>query len=404
MNIGEVFIALGFDVDESKLKSFSDKINGLQKSMLVLSASAAGAVFGLESFMRGSVESATALENLKDATGENIIAVEKWMAAGNKANSLLNYDAIRESIMGVNQAMAAGTLGENSSIFGKMGISPFGKDGKAKLGTEFLDEVRRNLPTIIKRYAPWQGLKGLMPDLSALGVNQGLLQALKLNDSQFADYSKNYQVVEKTLQQNKKLGQDIADLTQKFQNFKDTIVGDWAEPVGKALDQVMPHFQNIIEGLKAIHEKTYGIATVVAAGLAIMFSPLFAAGAAAILILETLDKIGQMNKLGVDGWANQHSGSNQQQIKDLVDKFKGKSDKSWEDIIWKKGYERYDNQEGSPAQSGSAAPSTVPPNISQTNNFEINGASDPQAVTDEMGKILNKQFRDAYGHMNGVDR
>lgn len=399
MNIGEVFIALGFDVDEAKLKGFTDKINGLQKDMLGLSAIAAGTVLGLDAFMRSSIGSATALENLHDATGENIITMEKWMSAGHLANTALGYDAIRSSIEGVNKAMSDISMGHgNTQALGMLHLSWQNADGSVKKGTEILNEIRKNWARDEEFFKAWGGTQAHLDALEGLGVTRGLQQALMQSDSEFAKGASNYIDVESTIARNKKLGQDIENLTGKISKLKDTLIGEWAEPLGRALDQVAPEFKKISDGFSMINETALKTAGVVAASLAIMFNPLFAAGAAAIAILNVLDMLGEAKRVG---WSNLGKEMKEGAINSGLDfnawihRMTGTDTPEWKMKQYAIQEQLYSKQ-GSRDESGQWTPP-----VNQTVNLSttVHSANDPQAVAGAVNET-NRNFADVLKQLN----
>lgn len=66
MNVGELFISLGFNVDNAKLTEFNDKITSAQKNLVKVGAGATAAVYGINRFLNSSVKSATEMKNFRD--------------------------------------------------------------------------------------------------------------------------------------------------------------------------------------------------------------------------------------------------------------------------------------------------------------------------------------------------
>ncbi|MCK5375420.1 MAG: hypothetical protein KAJ40_09050 [Alphaproteobacteria bacterium] len=387
MNIGEVFLKLGFDVDETTIKGFADKISNLQKDMLKLSGVAAGALFGLESFTRGSIDTATALENLRDATGENVEAVQRWMSAGHLANIALSYDAVRGSIEGVNSALQrAVAFGENRNIFGKMDIAPMGAGGRAKVGTDFLQEILENWGVISSRYKEFGGTQGLLNDLQALGIDRGMLQVLSGGQTQFGIDASKYAVVASDIEKNKKLGQDIENLTIKIKSLKDAIVADWAEPIGKALDQVVPEFNKIALGFASINSTVKSTAGVIAAGLTLAFSPLFAAATAVGLIGIGLQNLGIMEQKGRE-WSFANIAEGTQNILEdaglFIQRLPGET--------VQEAQMRVMNQSVNQGSQSKV--------INQTNNITAYGSNDPKETAENIQEAIKgtiQQFPDVY--------
>jgi hypothetical protein len=54
-SVGDLFISLGFQVDNAKLKEFDDKLKGAEKNLVKVGAGAAAAVYGINRFLNSSV-------------------------------------------------------------------------------------------------------------------------------------------------------------------------------------------------------------------------------------------------------------------------------------------------------------------------------------------------------------
>lgn len=376
-SIGEVFLSLGFDVDETSIKGFSDKISDLQKSMLKLTGIAGGTIYGLMRFASGTTESATALENLKDLTGENTEAVLKWMTVANAANTSISFDAVRESIQSVNQALSDAALGANRNIYLLLGVD-WQKDGKIRKGTDFLNEIRENWDSIVKRYQPFGGIPKLMADLSNIGISRGMQQALMLSNKEFESLSGNYKLAQEAIEKNKKLGQTINDLQVQIKQIKDTFISDYAPAITTTLQGVIPFVDNLKKGI--IEMKPLVIALGVAfAGLSLAFSPLTALATALAALAYWFEKIGE--KGSFKKWFQDFSAEN-------------KKLRPWD--------ERYQNEILSQRIDQSMKEQNQIKGLNQTNNtnFNIYGANDPQLVGEYIKSQLDTEKRNTWVQLN----
>lgn len=123
-SLGELFISLGFDVDDAKLKSFKDGLVNTQEQMIKLGKSASEAIGGISAafagvalFVQGSADNAVKLNNMALMFGANAQAAQTFANALHQVNS---------------QVSVAGGL----DIFGKFsqmvrGQIPFGEGGAA---------------------------------------------------------------------------------------------------------------------------------------------------------------------------------------------------------------------------------------------------------------------------------
>ena len=92
MQVGELFIALGFDVDDAKLKSFNDGIKSSMTDLLKLTGIAAGAVYSVNQFIESSLHNSAALRQFTAETGESAEALKKWQVAAQLANPEIGID------------------------------------------------------------------------------------------------------------------------------------------------------------------------------------------------------------------------------------------------------------------------------------------------------------------------
>lgn len=399
MKIGELFIALGFDVDEAKLNGFSDKINGLQKDMLILSGTAAATLYGFDKFIRGSIDSATALENLKDITGENTEALEKWESAGHLANIAMSYEAVGESIASVSKALSATAMGGDTGAFSMLGVKWYDQFGQTRKALDLMNEIRDRMPEIQKRFEMFGDTGGkhakLLETLSAIGITQGMWQALTESQEKFNKDAGDYKVVDSTLEKTKILGQEIDRIERKLENIKDEFVGDLAPGIERALDQVLPHVTRIIDGFNAIPSWLKDSAAIIAGSLAIMFSPLFAAGVAATAVLELLNKIGEIKQAGgIDAYANKDNDLHQSQMQQLADYWNGKSHRDLMDIVL------HPSDGRDQIQSSLRGTQNQQSTINQNNTINVHSNGDPKDTANATVDVLQKQMNNALGELN----
>lgn len=298
-NVGELFIMLGFEVNEAKLRNFSDGIDGIKTNMGLLAGITAGAVYGLDKFLATPIESATTLENLSDLIGVAAEVIQKWEYAANAANPLFSKEAAGESIKNIQNvfaAIASGSSGAPTNSFLAMGLNQ--NDAQKMNAIQFLEYVRKHFQQILEyenKLHAGKGLQFMQQDLQALGVASGMWQMLKESQSDFDKSMSASNSSEKQLEQNKKLLKSINDLSLAWDNFKMNMVGGNADSIIHALDKVEQHAKYVRDGFNKINDDVKVGAAVIAAGLAVAFSPLFAAGAAAAEVIYLLDILGKNN-------------------------------------------------------------------------------------------------------------
>lgn len=93
-SIGELFVKLGFDVDDTKLKAFDDSIKGVFNGIKQL-AGYAGVGLGVAGFVelaKHASDTALTVENLTKVYGVNEKAVRSWAAAVHENNPLKSFN------------------------------------------------------------------------------------------------------------------------------------------------------------------------------------------------------------------------------------------------------------------------------------------------------------------------
>lgn len=353
--VGELFIALGFDVDEAKMRNFSDGIIGIRNDMALLAGTAAAAIYGIDKFISAPIEDATRLENLSDLIGVAADVINKWEYAANEANPLFSKEAAGESIKNIQDVFAAIASGSSSAptnSFLAMGLSA--TDAQKMNAIQFLQYVRSHFQQILEyenKLHAGKGLQFMQQDLQNLGVASGMWQMLKESQEDFNKSMSEADSQNSQLEKNKKLMQSINDLSREWDNFKMKMVGNNADQMVGVLKDFETHADNLRAAFVGISEAWDKIPTgfqtglekagaVISAFIVGFLSPLLAT---ILLIGAALDRYGEYEK-NKDKESNDHL----TQMHDLMDFFKGKSKKSLWDIVMQ-------NDDGSPGVQ-SAAP------------------------------------------------
>lgn len=84
-SLGELFVSLGFDVDDKKLKDFNQALNSTLDTMLKI----AGVTVSLDAFkgiITGASNSAAKLKQMSSELGINAEAIQRWSLAANQLN------------------------------------------------------------------------------------------------------------------------------------------------------------------------------------------------------------------------------------------------------------------------------------------------------------------------------
>lgn len=297
-NVGELFIMLGFEVNEAKLRNFSDGIDGIKTNMGLLAGITAGAVYGLDKFLATPIESATTLENLSDLIGIAANVIQKWEYAANSANPLFSKEAAGESIKNIRDVMkeiSMGASGAPSNSWQNMLLNQ--NDAQKMSAIQFLEYIRKHFKEILayeeKIRGVGNGTAGMQKDLQALGVASGMWQMITESQADFDKAVAASNSGQKQLDENKKLLKSINDLSLAWDNFKMNMVGGNADTIIHSLETIEQHAKYVKDGFNKINHDVKVGAAVIAAGLAVAFSPLFTAGLAAAEVILLLDILGR---------------------------------------------------------------------------------------------------------------
>ena len=231
MNVGEIFIALGFDVDDGKLKDFQEKVQGLNKDLIKASAVAAGAVFSLMAFVDGSVRGARALKNFQDQTGSSARELQKWQIAARLSDIGMSADETQSSLMSLSKSLADITMGGgDAGAFGMFGVDIDGKDA-----FDVLEDLRGMLDTNIARFGEQQTV-GL---LQRMGLDPRFISLLKTSSEEMERYRKELTLSEKSQMRLLELGKAVEFFKAKLGFMKDQFVSIISP-------QVIEFFKNIL--------------------------------------------------------------------------------------------------------------------------------------------------------------
>lgn len=406
MNIGELFIALAFDVDETKLKSFSDKIGALTKDLGILGVEAAATVFAIAKFAQSSVDRAVGMKMLTDATDENREAVQKWANAMSIANPSWSFDEARQSIQGIDKALAdINAGGGNVRAFQMLGIK-----WQGQTGTSVLDQLRASFPSQEKRLmaAGWTK-QNITNWLTSMGVDQRAMQSLFLNDNDFEKFANSYNMTQKQQDSLFHLAQTVKLLDQSWEQFKTNMTADYAPQIETALaqipvilDGIKTITKEIVSGFNTLNDATNGwlstsLIVFAAFRVAFLASVLTPLGATVAVIATILQMVGEWKEF------NEKGGKDESFLKKLHDSTnrnrfleKGNWMGDVNDVIYKIFFANADKS-GRSKFGGAGAGLEM----NQTNNITVHGSSDPKETADTLkGLIGYAALRQVQQHIN----
>lgn len=262
MNMGELFITLGFNADTVKVKDFVKSIGELPVMALEAVTALAGIDYQLLQITRNAMDAAVSFQMFGAETGLSWQELQKWQIAAEQAN--VSSSAVASSISALQRNMAEIRLGRgNIAPFQILGVNP----NQDAFGV--LQQLRGRIAGINPAMATNL--------ISQMGLDPSMIHILQMTNSEF-----------------EKMGKNIRGMTGEeqgsFLKAKQAVVQFGQAVKYWGFDLVY----NLIEGLnlligKLSQFKGAAIAIAIAMGaIAVSFFPVTAAIAALILVLEDL--------------------------------------------------------------------------------------------------------------------
>lgn len=262
MNIGELFITLGFNADTVKVKDFVKSVAELPVMAVEAVAALAGIDYELLQITKNAMDAAVSFQMFGEETGLSWQELQRWQIAAEQAN--VSAGAVASSVSAIQRNLAEISLGRGN-------IAPFQILG---IGTQ--QDAFGVLTQLRER------LRGVQPAMATnlvtqMGIDPSMVHILQMSNEEFA-----------------KLGKNIRGMTSgeegSFLKAKQVIVefGQAAKYWGFDL------VYNLIEGLNLLYAKLSQMKGVLMgieialAGVAIAFFPVTAAIVGLLLVLEDL--------------------------------------------------------------------------------------------------------------------
>ena len=181
MKVGDLFIALGFQVDDKKLKDFNDNIKTGTLALGSMSATAAAAVYAVNRFTASSVDSSVKLSNLTAQTGVAAEEVQRFYNVAGRLNTDITLDDTINAFTQLADVIAQAKLGQGpTGEAGMLGLDNIG--GMTPL--EVIKQLRENFKNNV---AAWgQGDERVIQNLmKQIGLGPEFIQTIKATDEEF---------------------------------------------------------------------------------------------------------------------------------------------------------------------------------------------------------------------------
>lgn len=245
MKIGELFIALGFDVDDKKLKEFNEGIKTGLNELLKMSAVAAGAVYAINRFVSGAVDAATALRNFNNETGESARALQKWQVVSELTNAAVTADQVTSSFKAMSSAISDVRMGKGpSGAFARLGIS----DVRDMTVPQVLEQLRANHSMNVGKWKQ-QGVSNLYKEI---GLDLGMLPALQKTREEFEKLGEDLLLTENQRKSLVDLGDAMRMFVKQLEYMQSVLSAEWAPTLMDWMKRAIPIMKDFGLSLAAV--------------------------------------------------------------------------------------------------------------------------------------------------------
>lgn len=241
-SLGELFISLGFDVDDAKLKSFKNDLRDTHEEMAKLGKNAAEAIglisaatVGLTLFVQNSADGAVRLNNMALMFGANAQAAQSFANALHMVNSQISITS-GQSMFGQFSKMITGQvpLGQGagaaiSLLGGYEGENGFlGSSAESVMAkfAERYDIMKKQLGSGYGVYLEQAGIAGSEPLIQQMAHNPGAIA-----DASF------FNVSQENIKQLSEFAKTTARLDVAFNKLDSDLGALISGPLGKLIDR-----------------------------------------------------------------------------------------------------------------------------------------------------------------------
>lgn len=237
-SIGELFVSLGFDVDDNKLKSFNSLLKEGLGDMLKLSAAATGAVVALNIFLDTASQRAVALRNFTNQTGYSAESLQKWQSVVHQTNPAIGIEQAAQSYKAASDYLLAARQGRGAGELAMLGVNY-----SANMTPDEMNEaIRARLPQATATYGkPW-----VSDLLKKIYGTEGVMPALQLSKDQFDTLGQEGVVSQENLDKLAEFAKRMAEIDVQWNKFKMDLAAQWAPVVIAAIDDIEKALERII--------------------------------------------------------------------------------------------------------------------------------------------------------------
>lgn len=268
MKVAELFMSLGFDVDDNSLKSFDTKIQNLNTNMWAAAASAAAAVYGIARFVDQAVMGANALKNFTMQQGLAQDKLQQWQVVGQMEDLNMSAETVTSSIISLQKHINDIHFGTGSTVpFNWLGIDMMhGQDA-----FDVLLELREKLQFNLEKFGRSK-TTGLIQEM---GLDPGFINALSLTREEFEKAYRGKVLSAEEIARLNDLGAAMRNLSLTWTHMTSSLSAHFAPILVKLIDWALPHIDSLGRGIMIVGDYMISKLPLIH-DLLISFSPIIA--------------------------------------------------------------------------------------------------------------------------------
>lgn len=279
--IDELFVALGFKIDDKEVKTFDNNLKSTLQSATRFAAAVTAAVVVVDHMATSLLKNNQAFISFNQQTGLAIGNMQRIAKAGMLANMNITPETVMQSMQAVESNLDRITRGQgNIEPYQLLGISPVGKDAN-----QIFDELRSAISGLDDMTAT-----NIIQDM---GFNPEMITVLRMTNAELEDMN-GLMLSPEQRQAMEQYGMALRKVNMELGLLKD-----------QALLAIMPALIDFLKGFKAIAQVTYdmmdgftklldlipqlkGVLAAFALAIVAYFNPVIAAVTALYLLIEDL--------------------------------------------------------------------------------------------------------------------
>lgn len=232
--LDEIFVALGFKVDDKKVKDFDNSLKTTIGSLRRLITVASGAVIAVDRMTNALLKANQAYISFNQQTGLSIDNMNRLIGAGMLSNYNLTPESMMSSVQALQSNLAAIRIGQgNIAPFQMLGINTLGKNA-----TQIIEDLRVALQGIDDATA--------VNIIQQMGLSPEMLSMLRLTTAEVARLNaaaNKYMLNDKQRQALNQTAMELRLVHMEMSYLKD-----------RALIAIAPHLIRFLDGFTKILE------------------------------------------------------------------------------------------------------------------------------------------------------